>query len=758
MTLQVGYSITYIILIFILAFCAFKAYGSDKPVGRFTCLLDVSLISLLIANLIVINTQTETLALFGYYLSYISMTLVMMSLGSFTNIYCRDTDSPKTHRKPTAMYILGLFDIIQLLLGVIFNHVLSVKQTTVNNQIFYEDIAKFGLTIHRIVDYIMFFGILITFIIIAFRTSKLYREKYIIMIITMCFAGIFQIIFILSKTPIDRSVIVHALFGITAYYYSIKYRPLRLLDAVLSNIASDMNDAVFVFDSLNKCVWANEQGYNLLHLQQGQVGSVKMSITHLFGDLTNQGENWTKDIHIKETDGYYIIEKKSIKSTNILDGSFLIVKDTTERHKKVEQEMYSSTHDTLTDLFNLNYFYSQIKEKLKYSKKQYYIIYINIKNFKIINDIFGKKFGDKTLIQIADWLRKNINDKGIYGRLVGDTFGILLPITEFEEKLFYNEFSNFIITDKKISHKICLHVGVYQVKDKKMDVSIMFDRAHLALANINDNYKTIIKYYDEDLRNSLLEEQQLIANLDTALQERQIKPYLQPITDINGKMVGAEVLARWIHPDLGFLAPFRFIPVFEKNGLIVDLDKYIWKCACEILASWKGVHDDLFLSINISPKDFYFIDVVSEIKNLVEYYLIEPTKLRIEITESAIMYDSEEKLKIFDELRNSGFIVEMDDFGSGYSSLNLLKDMPVDVLKLDMKFLSDEKNNKSDTILKNIINLSNELKMTTLTEGVETQQQFKQLIQMGCSLFQGYYFAKPMPLEDFEEFIINNRR
>jgi len=759
MIIQVSYSLIFIVLIIALLICAIMAHRSDKPVGKFTCLFNVSLISLVSSNLIITNTQNEAIATFGYYLFFISMTIVMMTLASFINVYCRDIDSTATNKKIYILYALGCIDIIQLLLGPIFNHVFSIKSNELDSQIYYIDVPKIGLSIHRIIDYIIFFVIIGVLIYRIIKTSKLYREKYVVILIAMLLAGIAQFVFIFVKTTIDKSVIVHGIFGLFVYYYSIKYRPLRLLDAVLSNIASDMNDAVYVFDSLNKCVWANEQGYKLLDLKPGMVGSVKEAIINLFGDLTNKGDNWTKDIHLKKSNRYYTIEKKSITSNQLLDGSFLIIEDNTERQNKIDKELYSSTHDNLTGLFNMQYLYNYIAETLKNSHDiDYYVIYINIKNFKIINDIFGKKFGDKVLIQLANWFKKNLKHKGTYGRLVGDTFGIFIPIEEFDEELFSHDFSNFIVKDKKIEHKVCLHVGIYQIKDKTMDVSIMFDRAHLALSNINDNYKTIIKYYDENLRNSILEEQQLIANLEEAIKEKQIKPYLQPITDINGKMVGAEVLARWIHPELGFLPPIKFIPVFEKNGLIVDLDKYIWKCACEILSSWKNVHDDLFLSINISPKDFYFIDVVSEIKNLVEYYFIEPTKLRIEITESAMMYNSEEKLKIFDQLRASGFIVEMDDFGSGYSSLNLLKDMPVDVLKLDMKFLSDDKNAKSDTIIKNIINLSNELQMTTLSEGVETRQQFKQLINMGCSLFQGYYFAKPMSLEDFEQFIIDNKR
>lgn len=208
------------------------------------------------------------------------------------------------------------------------------------------------------------------------------------------------------------------------------------------------------------------------------------------------------------------------------------------------------------------------------------------------------------------------------------------------------------------------------------------------------------------------------------------------------------------------MPPYKFIPILEKNGMIVEVDKHMWRQTCQILNRWKRINPDLFLSINISPKDFYFTNVVNDIKLLVKEYDIDPVKLRIEITETAMMADFEERLRIFNEFRKLGFIVEMDDFGSGYSSLSMLKNMPVDVLKIDMKFLSS--NNESDTpkaktIVKNVINMADELNISALTEGVETKRQYDQLIDMGCTLFQGYYFAKPMPVDEFEQFV-NNRR
>ena len=303
-----------------------------------------------------------------------------------------------------------------------------------------------------------------------------------------------------------------------------------------------------------------------------------------------------------------------------------------------------------------------------------------------------------------------------------------------------------------------MHVGIYRIIDPSIDVSIMFDRAHLALTTIKNEYNMHIAIYDDNMRNQLLWDQKISTELEGAIENRQIVPYLQPIVNNNGTIIGAEALVRWIHPEEGFLPPFKFIPVFEKNGMIAQVDKYIWRSACEIISSWKGDKANLFISVNISPKDFYFMDVYAEIKALVEEFKIEPSRLRIEITETVMMTEAESRMAILSKFRESGFIVEMDDFGSGYSSLNQLKDMPLDVLKIDMKFLSKaEDNHRAETILRNVLRLSSDLGLFSLTEGVETEDQYKRLNEMGCNLFQGYYFAKPMAVADFEKLCDKNK-
>ena len=221
-----------------------------------------------------------------------------------------------------------------------------------------------------------------------------------------------------------------------------------------------------------------------------------------------------------------------------------------------------------------------------------------------------------------------------------------------------------------------------------------------------------------------------------------------------GRMLGAEALVRWQHPNRGLIFPGDCINVFERTGLIYRLDIYVWELAVQKLSEWqKQGKNELYISVNISAKDFYYMDVYKTITTLVEQYGIIPKTLKLEITETAIMTGISGELEILEQFRNYGFQVEIDDFGSGYSSLNTLKDMDVDVLKIDMGFLRTTKSDRiqrSMSILNNIIDLSKTLGLSVITEGVETKEQVTALTKMGCRIYQGYYFSKPIPIEEFE--------
>lgn len=241
--------------------------------------------------------------------------------------------------------------------------------------------------------------------------------------------------------------------------------------------------------------------------------------------------------------------------------------------------------------------------------------------------------------------------------------------------------------------------------------------------------------------------------MEDAIREKQFKVYLQPQITAAGEVLGAEALVRWQHPERGMIPPGEFIEVFEKNGMIVRVDQYMWEEACRQLKKWRDRGwKDLYISVNISPRDFLLTDIYECVTSLIRKYNVPPYLLKLEITETSMMENFEEKLKLIEKLQRAGFTVEMDDFGSGYSSLNMLKNIDVDVLKVDMAFLGQtDDEERGRTILKSVVRMSKELGTTVLIEGVETKEQLEFLKKCECNIFQGYYFAKPMPIAEFEE-------
>ena len=756
MDIRLSYTFVFTLLAAALGVCSLWANRSPKKIGKALSMLCFALIPPVIGNLIIIGSSEQDRSILGYYIYFLGMNFVLFSLVFFTDKYCQGIGDGQ--QKPTFMYFLLAGDTVQMILNTVFGHAFSVESILVENLPYYRLVPHFGQTLHRIVDYSVFGAVILMFIIASFKTAKVYRERYTIILVSMVGVGVWQTFYIFSRTPIDRSMIGYGLFGIIVFYLSLYYRPLRLLDRMLSNIASGMSEALFVFDGMGKCIWANERGLKLIDIDGGNLETVPEKLNAMFGDLKHADSEWTENkvIGSEENEQYFTLDKHSVKADNRhIAGSFLSIRDTTEEQLRIKREYYDSTHDSLTGLYTKQYLFGRIQRSLDENKDVlFYALCLDVKNFKMVNDIFSTEFGDIALKEVAAWLQNVSTAQCVYGRLAGDTFGMLIPASEFHADQIEKSLSEFTVTNGNVEHHLLIHLGVYEVVERDTDVSVMFDRAHLSLSEISDEYTTHIAYYDNKLREKKLWEQQITAALHEAIKQMQIRPYLQPITDRSGKVVGAEALARWIHPKYGFMPPVKFIPVFEKNGMIAEVDRHIWDCACQTLASWKGVHDDLFISVNISAKDFYYFDVAAEIRSLVKQYGVEPAKLRIEITETVMMTELEERMRLLAEMRRDGFIVEMDDFGSGYSSLNMLKDMPVDVLKLDMKFLSRaEDNEKAQIIIRNIIRLAEELSIISLTEGVETQMQYAHLAEMGCRLFQGYFFAKPMPIEEFEQFI-----
>ena len=417
---------------------------------------------------------------------------------------------------------------------------------------------------------------------------------------------------------------------------------------------------------------------------------------------------------------------------------------------------YLATYDELTGIYNKQAFYAKTKEMLLDNPdKNFDLLRINIERFKVLNDLFGESTGDKLLRYIGKFLKEINLPLCVSGRLYADNFVVCYEAGKGDSRRMINTLQ-MVADSFAINNRTILSFGLYRIDDKTLPVSVMCDRANMALWKAKGNFKNPYCEYDEKMRQQVLKEQKIINAMERAIQNKEFTLYLQPKYDIEkGTIIGAEALVRWISLENGFISPGDFIPVFENNGFVYEVDKFIWEESCRYLRKWldegREVHP---ISVNVSRIDLYTPKLVQHLVNLREKYKLPSQYLELEITESAYTEDPEQIITITRQLREAGFVILMDDFGTGYSSLNMLKDIQIDVLKLDMGFLkSSDYSAKGGNILTAILKMAESLKMQTIAEGVETKEQVEFLKSIGCRYVQGFYYSKPLPVGEFEKLI-----
>lgn len=416
----------------------------------------------------------------------------------------------------------------------------------------------------------------------------------------------------------------------------------------------------------------------------------------------------------------------------------------------------------LTGLYDNRMFFQKADERLQeIDADTYCLVAIDIEHFRLFNKLYGRKKGDYLLKYIADCVRQVQEEwNGVAGYLGGDNFAVLMPEQKELLKKLESDISDEV---KKISNTVGFlpAIGVCIVDDTAVTSVTLYDRAAIAQSHVIGNYAKRICYYDDSMTDKIEEEIKLLSEIQEALKNEEFTFYAQPQCDIStGKIVGAESLVRWNHHNKGLISPGVFIPVLEKNGFIAELDRYVWERVCKWLRNWmdKGYHP-VPMSINVSRIDIFSMDVPAYLKSLVKKYHLATKMLKIEITESAYAENNDDIKKTVKELQDAGFIVMMDDFGSGYSSLNMLKNVAVDVLKIDMRFLDiqEDEADKGIGILESVVNMSRQMGVPIIVEGVETKKQEDYLIGMGCRYTQGFYYYKPLPIPEFEKILTNEK-
>lgn len=411
--------------------------------------------------------------------------------------------------------------------------------------------------------------------------------------------------------------------------------------------------------------------------------------------------------------------------------------------------------DRTTGLLSKEYFCQQAEKILRSNPdKTYDIICSDVENFKLINDAFGMQGGNKVLKTMGGICQKSTDSLGgICSRFHADQFVSMIEHTEGYSDELYEALTAETREKCGISN-IVIKWGIYQTGDRKISVEQMCDWALQGARSIKGQYGRYYAFYDDKLRSEMLRDQAILDCMEEALEQGQFQVKLQPkYKAAGGLFTDAEALVRWCHPEWGMQSPAVFIPLFERNGFITKLDQYVWEKVCQLMQQWdKEGLEPVNISINVSRADVYNVNLVDTLLDLVKRYNIAPKRLHLEITESVYTESPEDIIQNVTRLREKGFVVEMDDFGSGYSSLNMLNRMPMDILKLDMQFIRTEMEMpESRRTLRYIIGLAHWLNLSVVAEGVETKEQLEHLRNLGCDYIQGYYLAKPMDPADFEE-------
>lgn len=605
---------------------------------------------------------------------------------------------------------------------------------------------------------------LLVFVIIMIRkalvVNSINKSRYVTLSMVFGIGLIMCMIMRYFGNYVNFSSVVLLTIGETSIFYVFYHLPKQrknmMKDFVIKNVAIP----ILLFDYEDELLVINEPAKKLTDARKGMTLQEYSASNNLKYILTPQrrAEGKTKEfsMSIPLQNKTYIIHGQELwdKKNNFI-GTLMVYNDISKEESLKDEATFHATRDKLTGLWNREYFLEAAEKTLDANPgREYVCIVSDIHQFKMFNDILGRKMGDDLLISIAQGFEERKKEGWLFSRATADKFALLMPLEDFEERRFV-EACKSVIEKRNYALTVHFYLGVYIIRDREISVSEICDRAYMALESIKGSAK-YIAYYDNAIRDKLIYETIHSSDLELALKNKEFSIYLQPQIDTKkNKIVGCEALVRWMSPKRGCVPAVEFISSFEENGMISELDYYVWEMACQTLRRWKDNGDETStISVNISSKDFYLSDIYNRLTGLVEKYEISPRNLVLEITETAFVLNIEEQMTLVKKLQNYGFIVQIDDFGSGYSSLYNLKNITVDVIKLDMKFFEKTtEEDRAEKIIESIVNLSYNLKMPVIAEGVETLEQVCMLRKIGCTLVQGYYYSEPLPLEEYEEYV-----
>ena len=445
----------------------------------------------------------------------------------------------------------------------------------------------------------------------------------------------------------------------------------------------------------------------------------------------------------------------------VITAYIVIVRVSFRRLTKANEEVSRIAYtDSITGYGTWDKFVLDAKSLLRHEYRRYALVSFDIDKFKAINDMYGHDEGNRVLKLIADTVNRNLQDGETFSRINSDNYYILMLYSSDSDTA--RRIGSLI---QAIEYEITefvpvLSFGIYRITDKSVSIRRMGDLADIAKRTVKYGDDSAYTFYSESMLEKMREEKRIENEMQTALDMHEFCVFYQPKVSLDGKvnLTGAEALVRWIK-DGTVISPGKFIPLFEKNRFIVKLDYYIMDQVCQKIKQWKNYYPHLLISVNMSRAHLRDPQFVEKLNDICLSHGVSTSSIEIEITESAAYESLDVLTAVFKQLKDYGFHISIDDFGSGYSSLNMLKDLPADVLKIDRAFLAESNSNKrANDILGYVIRMAGSLGMHTICEGIETDEQAKLLGGLGCEMAQGFYFAKPMPSDSFEEILRGNSK
>lgn len=683
-------------------------------------------------------------------------------------------DAPLIRIFRTDFKILSIADSFLIMSTVITNFTFSLTNAVSDGILtIWKETKCSGFRVHEIFDYIVTAFILFFLVKKLVTVARFHKQKIVVVLACFIVMMMINISFMLVGPDYRFSVIFYGILSLCINYVALTLVPLKLNLRIKELIAENISDAVACFDTVGRCIFMNRSAHRLF---KNEDECCEKLSAYGIEDASNLTERkFTDEFEIEgKTRHFNVVLKNLNDKKNRRIGTYLVYSDITHEIDMIQKEKFLSSHDSLSRFYNRSTFFKKMDEILQTDPHvSRYLICTNIKNFKLLNDRFGSQYGDRILKMQAGLFRDMLTHIGdgtiiedsqsadcIIGRISGDRFGILIRKDDYRA----NDLQSDMIKIQKAAcigkYKLRMLAGIYEINRENAyyeSVYSMYDKCTLAIKNVSDEYEKVIHFYDSTLMEKLKHERKIISMFENALENHEFCMYLQPqVSSKSQNAVGAEALVRWQSKE-GMIPPSDFVPVLENASLIHKLDRYIWGEAVRKLAEWEKRGIDMYIAVNISVKDFYYLDLYKEFTSLVEEYGISPENLKLEITETVLMHDMKMHTQVLESLRQYGFFIEMDDFGSGYSSLSMLKNIKMDILKIDMAFLKKSRNQeRSRTIIKSIIWMAKELGMKIVTEGVEETSQVDFLTDIGCDIFQGYFYSRPICVAEFEKRFMNS--